>query len=340
MNTKGVLLVLLVISGFGLSGYLVYDRFQLEAQITSLRATLAQREDELEDLQVENSELGDQIEGLNTERERLQTEVENLLEEKDDLQTTLNKRETELTSLQSNYQILEDDYNSLEEAYRLESGLRTGNSLTSFYDALRYEYGLSGAASRRATEKDKVRFAARLALHDTCHMSWPEVEEDYYALLGAHSYDEAWEKLQEALSAAGVGGEDTAVESIEKILAFLSDYVAYELEVDDVYRAPVETLSLRSGDCDDYSILAAALFESVEIESAIGFFKNGGGEAHVMVLVHLEDLGDYDCWYYDELTQRGLSPGRWIIIEPQYVIEYQGDDEWLGQWRLVAASEV
>jgi len=36
--------------------------------------------------------------------------------------------------------------------------------------------------------------------------------------------------------------------------------------------APIETIARRSGDCDDFAILAAALFEYYGIESAIGFF--------------------------------------------------------------------
>ena len=58
-----------------------------------------------------------------------------------------------------------------------------------------------------------------------------------------------------------------------------------------------------------------------------------------MVLVHLEDLGDYGCWYFDDLTNYELTEGRWITIEPQATIESQGD-EWMAQWSIFVAEEI
>ena len=102
----------------------------------------------------------------------------------------------------------------------------------------------------------------------------------------------------------------------------------------------METLSLRSGDCDDFSILTSALFELGEIDCALGFFENNSGEAHLMVLVHLENLGKYGFYKYEDLSMFDLSQGRWIIIEPQATIEYQADEEWIKQWTIQMAVEI
>ena len=104
--------------------------------------------------------------------------------------------------------------------------------------------------------------------------------------------------------------------------------------------APVETLNLRSGDCDDFSILVSALFEMGEFECAIGFFENDSEEAHVMVLIHLEELIGFRYWRYEDLTSLGLPEGDWIKIEPQAPLDEQADEDWMSQWTLKMAVEV
>jgi hypothetical protein len=98
-------------------------------------------------------------------------------------------------------------------------------------------------------------------------------------------------------------------------------------------------MGFKSGDCEDFTILASALFKKIGIDSAFGRFKNDKNEYHAMVLVHLENLGSYGYWYYSDLTYYGLASGKWIIIEPQYTIENQNTD-WIKQWTIVAAASL
>lgn len=58
-----------------------------------------------------------------------------------------------------------------------------------------------------------------------------------------------------------------------------------------------------------------------------------------MVLIHEYFLDGYGCYHYDELTDLGLSPGRWIMIEPQSLIEEQQDPTYFEQWILKASAE-
>ncbi|MEM3013661.1 MAG: transglutaminase-like domain-containing protein [Candidatus Bathyarchaeia archaeon] len=109
-------------------------------------------------------------------------------------------------------------------------------------------------------------------------------------------------------------GQSTT-ERIRRILDFIDRNIHYEYDFGNVYQASPETLVFKSGDCDDFSILAAALFEAVGIDSAIGYFsyKPAGGETqyHCMVLVNLNNLGeDYVYWYYSSITSMGLASGR------------------------------
>lgn len=62
-------------------------------------------------------------------------------------------------------------------------------------------------------------------------------------------------------------------------------------------------------------------------------------EYHCMVLVDLEHLADYGCWSHQDMTDKGLDEGNWVVIGPQYTIDRQ-DADWIGELSLVAASPV
>ena len=66
----------------------------------------------------------------------------------------------------------------------------------------------------------------------------------------------------------------TATDRIRRVLDFINQHIHYEYDVDDILLAPAETLGFKSGDCDDFTILAAALFEAVGIDSAVSFFSH------------------------------------------------------------------
>ena len=141
------------------------------------------------------------------------------------------------------------------------------------------------------------------------------------------------------IAGCGIDPADTDTDKVEKVLDFVYGLVDYELEIDDSLRAPVETLSLKSGDCDDFSILVAALLEAVDIQTGIGFFESPDS-AHAMVLVQMDDLEGYRCWYYDDLTYYDFEPGRWLIIEPQLPIGYQDIDDTMEEYDIYMAVEL
>lgn len=198
-----------------------------------------------------------------------------------------------------------------------------GNLLATYYEYLRNDISTSRS----------VDFAASLGMHDIAMINWSGTEEDdYYDEVGEYSWDTASDKIVEIIDLIGLPNNLSDVEKIQKILAFIDQYITYEADADEVFHAPVETLTFKSGDCDDFSILAATLFEYVNIDAAIAFFSNDG-KYHAATLVHLDSLGSYGSWYYSNLTGRGLEAGKWIIIEPQITIDRQFDD-WDPDWEL------
>ncbi len=327
---KGVVigLSILLLATAALSGYLLSEVYRLQGEVSQLTSQIGELKTSLREAENENEQLRAELENLITERN-------SLLEERELLEEELKAVEEEKAALSLRVEKLEEKLHQ----YEAEEALRIGNNLTSYYDAVRERYGLGGEEYGKG-EYPGVMFAARLAYHDLGNPCWPRIEEEFYEALGVHSYQAAWRRLKKTLSMIGIEGDMDAVEKVRHILDFLYEHIVYQGEVDEVIRAPIETLSLGSGDCDDYSTLAAALLEAVGVDSAVAIFRDAEDNYHYMVLIHLSDLGGYNYTYYDDLTAYGLSPGRWIIIEPQYRIEHQGYLKWFNRWTLQAAAEV
>ena len=324
----------------------------LENDIDTYENLVIHLESNIDTLIVENMEYQDDISTLNLNNEVLESENSALNLQLTDLVNDVSTLQTQKTSLessvqyhQSRYSNLRESYDNIVTAYQLENILRIGNSLESYYDSVRDGLGPTGTEYwwRSPTKhiwQIEVDFAATLAEHDLWRRYWPAFETDYEELIGENSYETAWHIIESVLEHIDISSTDSPEEKISKILSFLDDNIHYEVEVNDLFLAPVETLGFKSGDCDDFSILCAALFECVDIESAIGFFKNDNDEYHAMVLVNLDDLKSYGYWYYDDLTDLGLSEGKWIKIEPQSTIDLQGDEEWIHQWNILVAAEI
>jgi hypothetical protein len=54
----------------------------------------------------------------------------------------------------------------------------------------------------------------------------------------------------------------------------------------------------------------------------------------------MNDLGGYGHYSFSDLTDFGLSSGKWIMIEPQKKINEQDDDEWFSQWEIRGVKDV
>jgi hypothetical protein len=372
MNRETSIILVVLISSLGVNGYQYNQNTQLNNQLLQLTISNSDKDNEIANLQTQRNLLFENITALEDATSQLVTEksileenlstvesekstlenqivtfqetVDELQNEKSTLETSLESKKASLRSVEQRFDNLQDDYYELELDYRLEKELRIGNSLESYYDNLRDGLGPTGSKYWWYTPSEGIwqpqaDFAANLALHDLWELYWPDYETEYVEAAGENSYETAWNTLSLIYEAFDISSYDTPDEKITKILSFLDEHIHYESEINDVFLAPVETLGFKSGDCDDYSILASALFEIAGVESAIGLFKNDDDDYHAMVLVHLDDLGDYGYWRYDDLTGLGLPEGQWIMIEPQSTISYQSD-EWISQWNILVAAQV
>ena len=307
-----------------LAGIESYAYIRLQTNHSTIVSSYEALKVDFSDLQNQYKDLSDKYYNLTSDYEDLSRDYLLLQDDFIDLEQANRKLLMDYSSLEATYANLQRDYEVLS----------IGNSLESFYDLLRLK-----RASTLYTYQRKSDFAAKLASHDLGEDHWPSIESDYYADLGEYSYERAREKIDAVIDLIGIATYDSSTSKIRKILDFIFDHISYEAEVDSCYLAPVETIAFRSGDCDDFTILAAALFESVNIGSAFGIFENEGDELHAMVLVHLDHLAGYGYWSFEDLTEKGLDEGRWIIIEPQYPIDYQNEES-IGEWSLLVATQV
>jgi hypothetical protein len=272
----------------------------------------------------------------------LNDQISDLLNDNSDTTTSqTSTTTTTTTNTNSEYQELLMDYEALQKEYEIEHALHIDNSLASYYDSLRDSLGPTGTWSAMGESgwQSAANFAARLALHDQSKIYWTYLEATYHTSTGEYSYESAYDKMLEIYNLMGIRNSDSQLNKMAKILAFINEYITYRPEVNDRFHAPVETLAYKSGDCDDFTTLAAAYFDLIGVDCAIGCFKNSTLGGHAMLLIRLNNLGTYPYRYYPDLTSLGLPAGKWLIIEPQALINQQGT-AWQSYWSLVCAGYV
>ena len=230
--------------------------------------------------------------------------------------------------------ILTDQYNDLNETTQQYRQLPIDHLMAATYTKIREQ-----GQPKYYYQRPPSEYAAFVCAHDLGRCYWPGIEDEYYDVTGSRLSHDAYSKITKVIDIIDISELDSNVDKIEKILKFIHTNIEYQYDLNNEFLFPVETITFRSGDCDDFTILAATLFEKVGIESAIGSFKNEN-VGHYMVLVNLPDLGDYECWFYDDLTTYGLSDGKWIILEPQSIIENQHEEDWIQKWDLTTAYEI
>jgi hypothetical protein len=344
MRLKELILILLTLSGFILSTSIYSQKIQEEERLNSninlLISNLEEKNATIFDINKQYTDLTDSYNSLLSSYTSLTTE-------KKELQSQLTYEKNKYTQLTSQFDQLKTQNNELLEENKIsnatiiylqeKAAFQLGNSLDSFYDLVRNDYGLNGDRyGNNYIMRDQ--FAASLASHDLGKNTWPNIETSFFIATNQHSYELSKNKLDYFIQLCEINETDTPSLKIDKILDKVNQFIVYQSDVVDVYRSPVEVLDLKSGDCDDYSILVAALFERVGIDSAVGTFENDNHDLHAMVLIRLDDV-DFEYWFWDNLTDYGLQSGRWIHIEPQRTIEEQGNHD-MDQWTLISTCEI
>ena len=311
------------------SDNLIYD---LEDQVTDANQQIQANDDQMDQLNFVKLQLESDLEDI-------QSELDEIMNENTKLDSRLRKIQRELNDTIDLIKIRDRQISKLNQINETYTQLNAGNSLTSFYDVLRDEEGLTGGGTQKNMYKE-IKFGRDLVKHSLGENIRATLEKEYRKDTGISSYSQANEILKIAYNQTKIMAGDSDTEKVAKILEYVNDLLDFESDMNDVFRAPVEVLTVRTGDCDDYCFLAAALFEEAGIDTAIGFYEDDDEGGHVMLLLHLPELEDYSYYSYDDLTSKGLRSGKWIQIEPQRYIDDQNDEEWMENWELRLAEEI
>lgn len=227
-----------------------------------------------------------------------------------------------------------------------EKVLRIGNLLQDFFNEVRNEYMPKEdllSLLLNLQDQREVEFAAQLAKHAIGKYNWPIQDSKYYSRSGRHSYEDTKDQLDTIVIGLWPVGiyPPTDYGVIQYLLDFFHSHIHYEHDMNQIFRAPAETLGLKSGDCDDYSILVSAALVDTGIDSSVMFVTNRDRtQAHAMVLFQSEEIFP-GLYYYSDLTSFGLPSGKWYILEPQFTLEgHQQNPDCFKKWDIVVAALV
>lgn len=311
----------------------------LELEIQNLSNTITVLQSSVSKFQTDlNSE--------ETQRNKLQNDYQNLTEDYDNIQTQMAQVQSNFDDLESEKGLLTTQnealielYNELSKDYEFVQDVAIGHLLQQCYDDIReiYEDEWGGFWwNFIGDDEDVILFAARMAEHDLGSLVWTSVNDNYNSLrqpdMTEDMHKAALEKISLVLGYIGIEETDNASIKIEKVLDFVTEWVHYESDKNNEFLSPAETLTTRSGDCDDFAILVSALFELTGLEAGLVFLSSDDNGWHAMSLVHEDNLGGYGYYYFSDLTEYGLASGKWLLIEPQMTIENQNNESWMSLW--------
>jgi len=127
---------------------------------------LTEKEDKLtthytnltQSIQVDIQLYEEELKQLNQEKNKLNQLTETL----EKMQQSLEIENSNLTDM---IDLMDKEMSTINEKLDFEHDFQIGNSLTSFYDVLRHEYGLDGGTGANAAKKE-LDFAAKMISHD------------------------------------------------------------------------------------------------------------------------------------------------------------------------------
>ena len=322
--SQSVIYVLFLISGLAVGAggvYVLVHQPQIteyEDQIVDLTLESANLNTDIEELQHESSLLESQIAALEAEKSDCETRISDLESELDEVNETISTYETiiiDLTSQISTLQRQASNYSirlsSLE--MRLNDVLEI--TVTQHYDWVYLSVGW--------LYSDQLDVEIPLSLYDDyLHRPRPIERKDWVEMIKDKGDDQCITRIAQRILSDAMARGFTETQKAEFAVAFVNSLPNTPENVtimrDEYPRYPIETLFDRGGDCEDTSILAAAILDKMGFDTALLYMPS---EDHVAVGVSVKGVqgsyypSDRTKYYYIETTGEGWELG---IIPPGF----------------------
>jgi hypothetical protein len=251
---------------------------------------------------LEKNNYEQEISQYSTQIQSLQEEASQLGEELSKLEEQNQNYSTQIDSLENNYEELLDDYELLLASLPLTPQKGTGNTIQReyqwYYQHKKYDLSLSIPENQYDYYKELDR-----------------AQSSDYSVYVTHPFDDEYiNTIIKKINFIAIEEHLTEEEKINLVISFVQS-LPYTVDsvttpYDEYPRYPLETLIDNGGDCEDTSILAASLLNSLNYDIILI-----APPEHMAVGVYIDTYGSYwtyegQDYYYLETTGEGWEIGE------------------------------
>lgn len=251
------------------------------------------------------------------------------------ISSTLEAKEYEIESLKKNLdksmestQLLEAKLKEAEKKGEWDRLTTIDSPMQEYFELVRKSYA-ERPWWQDSTYEKQAQLAAQIAANAAGDAFWKKEEAKYSSKTGQNSYVVQADLLDALMNSAGINKSISDGEKLERILELLQ-HIKYENDLNNDFRFPLETLKLKSGDCDDFSIIAAAMLKRLGIKTAIVLVSGTEG-VHSWIAVQ----GNFELQKY----KLAGSKEEWMVVEPQFPYTRQSP-EWFSKYPRILAYAI
>lgn len=266
----------------------------------------------------------DQIKSINKNYQNESSTIEHFFQDQiENINQLLDNSEYDYSELENEKKVIENDYFELQEDY---------DELTQKYDKLMDQYSLMLGELPLTPERTSTELIAKDYTWNYLGESWKlelsipksiadfyenhdRIPTDDYSVYVTHPFDDEYLKtVIEKMNLIAIQKDLTESEKVNLLISFVQSlpytYDNISTPYDEYPRFPIETLVYGGGDCEDTSILTAALL--FEMNYGVILINPPG---HMAVGINMGNSGSYWTfesvdYYYLETTGEGWSIGE------------------------------
>ena len=278
----------------------------LTSEVSDLTVTISNLESEVTELESVNSDYESQVSQLKSDLSDAEGEIDTL---ESRILTIQNSARDDLDQIQSQYDDLESSYEDLLNAYELLVAALPLSPVPISAETINLEF---------SWWYQGYPWTLSLSIPQSMleyYQSMDRAPTQDYSVYVTHPYDDVYiNTIIQKFNFIAIERSFTEIEKINLIISFVqslpytSDSVTTSF--DDYPRYPLETLVDEGGDCEDTSILAAALLDALNYDVVLV-----APPGHMAVGVDIDTYGSYyeyegESYFFLETTGEGWEIGE------------------------------